>query len=123
MKWIAFGLVGLLFAGVAHAQSSQSPIFQRRQQGADVAVTNVTCDTTTAALLAADHSRRAVMFQNIGGTNPVYVCGAATCTTATGWRLLATAPGEVVSFEFAAREAFSCITTGGSTVVQIGVQK
>lgn len=83
-------------------------------KGSTFAGSVVPIGTTSTALLAAA-ARKAVTFHNEDTTNPVYIQGGASATTA-GFKL---GPGESITLTESPSGQFSAIATGAS--VNVGV--
>ena len=71
-------------------------------------------------LVPADNARKHVVIKNLGA-NPVYICAAdRACTSATGFKLLASGATFEEQVEFLSyKGAISCVSTTGTSAVTI----
>ena len=87
---------------------------------AGATVVQVSCLVTTTTIDGYDAFRILAAMQSEDTTNPVWICPATTCTTSTGWQV---PPGTTNALNHAvwegseARQAYSCISTGGTVVI------
>lgn len=89
--------------------------------GRTATTSQISCLITTTVIDAADSDRWMAYFESRDASNTVYICYAATCTTAlAAFELAAASTGSRASFSIPNEYvgAMSCISVGGTVTLQ-----